>query len=168
MGMTENFQEILKVLRFDETLLRLLYYKPKDIKSGTKDPLDPSLPNILDIDEDWTIRDKVIIPMYKLDDLEGEAICRIHVYAGRRKPKANNYKLAIQDVIIDVLTHESFEKDYRSLRISDRLNELLINNRITGITKMSYGEGAKISVPDKYTGYRHFYSFESVKKDEFR
>lgn len=164
MGVRENFREILKVFRNNEELLRLLKYPPKNIAKNIKDPLDPTLPNILDIDQDWSIRDKLIIPKSKSDDLEGQAICRINVYAGERIPTSHNYQLANQDMIIDVFTHDSFEIDYRSLWISDKLNDLLVNNRVTGITKMKYGGGRKLDAPPTYTKYRHFYVFESVTK----
>lgn len=164
MGMRDNLRDILNVFRHDEELLRLLHYLPKSIVNGIKDPLDKSLQNVLDADEDWSIRDNVIVPKYKSSDLEGIAICRINVYAGNREPTSHNYQLADQDLIIDVFTHDSYEKDYRSLWISDRLNQLLIDTRNTGVTKIKYGAGRRIDAPSEYSAYRHFYSFESAKR----
>jgi hypothetical protein len=163
MGMYDNLNDIVKTLYNDETLLRLLYYPPSNF-STIKDPLDDSLPNILDTDEDWSIRDERIIPRYKSMDLENNELCRINVYAGNRTSTNHNYQMANQDIIIDVFTHDFFERDIRSLRISDRLNEILIHTRTTGVTKIRYEEGRRIEAPNQYSGYRHFYSFESAKK----
>ncbi|PLR99644.1 hypothetical protein [Bacillus sp. T33-2] len=162
MGMYDNLRDIVKVFRFDDILLRLLYYPPKDIAKGIKDPLDPSLANVLAIDIDWTIRDKRIMLVPKSEDLATSPLCRIYLYAGRRSP-SRNYHVAKQEVIVDILCHNDFEKDLRSMRISDRVNELLVLEHVTGLGKIDYVNGGGINAPSAYVGYRHVYEFGSTK-----
>jgi hypothetical protein len=166
MSMHKNFMDILNVLYFDETLLRLLYYPAKSLKGNVKDPLDTSLANVLDIDTDWSIRNSRIMKTAKDDDLTVDnPMIRIFVYPGRRTPDSGNYALANQGVIIDILVHNSFEEgDLRSTRIGDRLNELFVSERVTGITKMDYQNGTPISSPSGYIGYQHIYKIGSTKK----
>lgn len=165
MGMYDSLRDIVKVLRFDEILLRLLYYPPENLANNTPDPLSDTLQNILTLDVDWKIRDKRIMLIPKSDDLVTTPLCRIYVYAGRRIPTTSNYITANQQVIIDVLCHNDFEKDLRSMRIGDRLNELLVMERITGIGKTDYVGGGQInSAPSGYIGYTHAFEFASFKK----
>jgi hypothetical protein len=166
MGMHKNFMDILNVLYFDETLLRLLYYPAKSLKNKTSDPLDSNLPNVIDIDNDWSIRNNRIMKTAKTDDLNPDKpMIRIFVYPGRRTPDNGNYALANQGVIIDILVHNSFEEgDLRSTRIGDRLNELFVSERVTGITKMDYTSGNPIGSPSGYVGYQHVYKIGSTKK----
>lgn len=166
MGMYDNIRDVVKVFRFDEELNRLLYYPPENMFSDPPvlDPLDSSLPNVLELDEDWAIRDDTIMTIAKADDLENKALCRVYIYAGRRNPQSQNYAAAHQELIIDVLCHSEFEKDLRSMRISDRVNQLLVHERITGLGKMDYSQGSPISAPNNYIGYRHIYSFGATKR----
>ncbi|MCM3110035.1 hypothetical protein [Lederbergia lenta] len=168
MGMYENMQDILKTLRFDEELLRLLHYKPENIATKTPDPLDSSIENIMDMDisKQWEIRDDKILLTPKDDDLLDKRICRIFVYFGDRNPERGKYLFASQSLIIDILCHSDFENgDMRSLRIGDRLNQLLVSEHIVGIWKMSYVRGRQIArVPSQYVGFQHVYEFEAVKK----
>ncbi len=163
MGMFDNQMDIIKVLRADENLLRLLTYKPFD---GTnKDPLDPTLSNINDSDNAWDIRNNSIIMVPKANDLTNDnPACRICVYAGERRGNSN-YLTADQELVVDIFVHEMFEKgDLRTTRISDRLNHLLVNERITGISKMDYKYGNPIAAPDNYVSYRHIFKYGVVKK----
>lgn len=163
MGMYENLNDIVKLFYHDETLLRLLYYPPTNF-SSIADPLDSSLPNVKDIDTDWSIRLDRIMTTAKSDDLETTELCRIYLYAGRRNP-TQNYQVADQEVIVDILCHNDFENgDLRTLRISDRINELLISERITGLGKMDYAGGGQIGTPNNYSGYGHRYKFGSTKR----
>ncbi|MFS1518501.1 hypothetical protein V1503_18870 [Bacillus sp. SCS-151] len=163
MGMYEGINDIREVFRFDETLLRLLYYPPEDLRTSMPDPLDEILPNMLDMDEDWSIRDKHIMLIPKASDFEEEPLCRIYLYAGRRL-SSGDYHIAKQQVIVDILCHNDFEVDLRSLRISDRINQLLVHEKMTGIGRMTYEDGDPISAPENYVGYRHIYQFGSLKK----
>jgi hypothetical protein len=164
--MYKNFMDILNVLYKDETLLRLLYYPAENLDGNVKDPLDVSLPNILDIDSDWSIRNSRIMKAPKDDDLNPDnPICRIFVFAGRRTGDNGNYALATQNVVIDIFCHNSFEEgDLRTTRILDRLNELFVYERITGITKMDFLNGDNYPSPSGYVGYRSTYKYGSIKK----
>lgn len=163
MGMYENLNDIVKTLYHDETLLRLLYYPPTNYKD-IPDPLDTSLKNVLDIDTEWLIRDDRIMSVPKSDDLVDKQLGRVYVYAGRRRPQGNNFMVANQEVVVDIICHNAFEKDLRSLRVGDRINEILALERVTGMGKIEYVSGNQISVPNNYTGYRHTYEFVVSKK----
>jgi hypothetical protein len=166
MSMHKNMMDILNVLYFDETLLRLLYYPAKNLKDNTPDPLDISLPNILDTDVDWSIRNSRIKSIPKVDDLTDTPICRLLIYAGRRSSDGQSYLTANQQLIIDVVCHESFEDgDLRTAKISDRLNELFVAEKITGIGKMYFVEGGQITgLPSEYVGFKNVYRYGSVAK----
>lgn len=168
MSMYNNFKDIINVLNFDEDLLRLLYYAPANLANDTPDPLDTSLDNMLDMREEviWGIRDDRILFIPKTDDLVPDnPICRILVYAGRRTPERNNYLFAAQEVIVDIFCHQSFENgDLRSAKISDRLNTLFCQERITGIGLMDYVGGGQTNAPTGYVGYKVIFKFGSFKK----
>lgn len=163
MGMYKNINDVMKLFYHDETLLRLLYYPPTNY-ANIPDPLDDSLEDMLEKDKDWSIRLDRIKNSSESKDLEDEPICRIYVYAGRREP-TQNYQVATQEIVVDVLCHNDFENgDLRSMRISDRINDLLVSERITGMGKIDYVNGTPIAAPDGYCGYRHVYVFRSTKK----
>lgn len=168
MSMYNNFKDIINVLNFDEDLLRLLYYAPANLANGTPDPLDSSLDNMLDMREEviWGIRDDRIKLTDKTDDLVPDnPICRILIYPGRRTSVNGNYMFADQQVIIDILCHHNFENgDLRSTRIADRLNELFIYQKVTGIGKSEYVSGQPWGSPKEYMGYRHVFKFGSFSK----
>jgi hypothetical protein len=158
--------DILNVLYFDETLLRLLYYPPLNLTNKTPDPLDSSLPNVIDIDPDYIIRYSRIMKAPKDDDLtQDNPICRMFVYAGRRTPDNGNYAMSIQEVKIDIFVHNSFEEgDLRLARISDRLNELFVSKKVTGIGKMEYKNGAPLNSPLGYVAFQHVFIITEFKK----
>ena len=161
MRMKENRVDIYKVLTTDETLLRLLYYKPEN---ENDDPLDSTKDDILDMDEEdkWTIIEDRIKKTPKVDDLDKEPKCRLLFYMGRRS-KTNNYLYAGQIVVFDVLVHFDFEEvGMRESAICDRVNDLMSNSRVTGIGKVNFEGGDQISAPEAYTGYRLMYSIGSA------
>ena len=167
MGMVTDINKSLKLFRNDEDLLRLLYYAPRDLQSNQPDPLSDELDNILDkdINELWTIRDEHISTALNGDDLSDKKLCRIYVYLGRRRPANNNYTLAEQEIVVDILCHNDYQsKDQRTLRISDRINELLIGENVTGLSKMRYVEGYEFNPPKDYAAYRHVYETTVTKK----
>lgn len=164
MGMHQNINDVMKLFYYDETLLRLLYYPPTNF-ANIPDPLDDSLEDMLVKDEDWSIRLDRIKTSDKSTDFENEPICRMYVYLGRREPEGNNFLVADQEVVVDIICHTDFENgDFRSTRISDRVNELLCQKRVTGFGKVKYASGNPIAAPDGYCGYRHIYEFGSLKK----
>lgn len=166
MGMKKNLDDIYRLFLNDEELLRLLHYKPESLLDNRPDPLSDTLPNILEmsIDELWPIRDKCIMRTSKSDDLVGDSVCRIYLYAGRRRPQSGNFHAATQEIIVDVLCHEDYEKDSRSSWISDRINDLLCLERVTGMGKTDYVSGNPISAPAQYAGYQQVYVVGSTKK----
>ena len=167
MGLHQNLSDIINVLYFDEELLRLLYYSPANLAKGTPDPLDSSLPNIMDMAEQdqWDIRNGRIGFSAKTNDITPDnPVCRLYVYAGRRRSDGN-YLMADQELVIDIFVHNDFENgDLRSSRVLDRLNQLLVLNRITGIGIMNYNNSTPIGSPAEYVGYRHIFTFSEFKK----
>lgn len=172
MSMYKDLRSIREKLWNDETLMRLLYYPVKSIPNNIPDPLDrPSSDNIIvpndstieKITKMWNIRDDSIYSTSKSSDLEESTKCRIYLYAGNREP-SNNYLIADQEVVLDIMCHHNFEKDLRSTRISDRINELLVHERIAGMGKADYVTGHQIKAPLEYVGYRHVFTFGSFKK----
>lgn len=163
MKMRENMQELKRYLSTDETLLRLLYYKPRNYSD---DPLSEDKQNILEMDEEtkWGIIDDVIKATEKTNDLDNVTKCRLLFYAGGRTP-TNNYIYADQEIVFDILVHiDAFdEKDMRLSWICDHLNSLLSDKHITGISKTYFSDGNAISAPTGYVGYRMVYSFGSGK-----
>jgi hypothetical protein len=162
MKMRENLIDIYKIFTTNETLLRLLYYLPS---SAADDPLDPAKPNILDMaeEEKWKIITDRIIPAPKVHGLDKDPKCRICFYPGRRS-NTTNYKVADQEVRVDVFTHHDFNNvDLRLSWISDHVDELLFNKPITGIKKIKFDGGNNLSAPEEYLAYSMKYEIGSVK-----
>lgn len=168
MGLYKNLKDIIDVLYYDEELLRLLYYPSADLVKKIPDPLDPSLTNILDMDEDaiWDIRQNRICFASKNNDLPpDQPFARIYLYAGTRRANTGNYLMADQELRVELFVHVDWENaDLRSARVADRLNQLLALNRITGLGKMNYINGGVLGSPAGYVGYRHVYEFAEFKK----
>jgi hypothetical protein len=165
MGMYNDFLDIIKYLKSDEELLRLLYYSPEN-GNDIVDPLDSSLPNILDMDiqQRAEIFNKRIMKAAKYTDLQDEKICRLYIYAGNRKSNSN-YLSADQELVIDILCHSDFENgDLRSTRISDRLNQLFCQERLVGIGQMDFVVGRQINAPYEYTGYQCVFTYSTFKR----
>lgn len=165
MKMRKMIQDIYQVLTGDETLLRLLYYKPVD---ALDDPLDPAKPNILDIADEvekWNIINDCIATTPRVSDLDTSEKCRLLFYLGRRI-NTDNYLFADQEIILDVLTHINFDGvDQRLSWICDRINELVFDKRLTGIGKIYFSGGGIIpNVPTNYTGYKLMYLVGSGNK----
>jgi len=161
MEMRKNIQDIYKVLTTDETLLRLLYYPASNPLDS---PLSPSKQNILEMpdNEKWSIILDRIKTTPKVDDLVDDTPkCRLLFYAGTRN-STRNYLIADQEMVFDVLVHMKFDDlDQRLSWICDRLNDLLFNQRITGMGKAEFKSGREIGAPNGYVGYRLRYLFGS-------
>jgi len=164
MSMRKSIRDIYMTFINDETLLRLLYYPPKNLGTNTPDPLSVTNPNILDMSDDakWEVINDRIAMTPTVSDLDTTEKCRLLFYAGRRSP--GNFIYADQEIICDILCHFNYEKDQRSTWISDRVNELLVQERITGIGKVDFKSGGITGSPKGYIGYRLVYEFGSAKK----
>jgi hypothetical protein len=161
MKMRENLIDIYKVFTTNETLLRLLYYKPVD---ASDDPLDPTKENILDKADKWDIIMDRIVTTPKVDDLDNTEKCRLLFYPGRRS-NTSSYILADQEVVVDVLVNFNYDNvDLRLSWVCDTVNSLMFDKRITGVGKITYKSGSNVSAPSGYVGYRLTYEIGSVKK----
>lgn len=161
-----------KSLIFDEKLLRLLYYPPQDLLSGTPDPLSetPQTPNIVDTSTPqstrrmWTIINKHILNTSKSDDLETEHLARVYIYAGKARRSLGNSSTLRQEIVADVFVHSIYEEDYRMEAISDRLGQLLVHERPDGMGKIDYRDGYDFVAPKEYRAYRHIYETVRTRK----
>jgi hypothetical protein len=161
LRLRENLQDIFKLLSGDEVLLRLLFYKPV---SPVDDPLSEQKANILSksLTEKWAIINDIIKTVPKDDDLETAEKCRLFIFPGSRR-SMGSYVLANQVFVFDVLTHFAFEDmDQRMEWVCDRINDLISQERITGVGKANFVSGNPIGAPKGYVGYRLTYDFGSV------
>jgi hypothetical protein len=109
--------------------------------------------------EKWDIIKDVIKTTSKTDDLDTEKKCRVCFYSGIRKP-TRNYVIAEQYIYFDVYVYLELEEvDMRLSWICDRINELLNNDRITGMGKFLFRDGVPVKSVDGYVQYRLVYSF---------
>ena len=160
MNMREHFRAFYRVVANDETLLRLLHYKPT---TSLEDPLSLLKPNILGLPNRWEITNNVINTTPKTDDLTTKSQCRLFIYLGRRG-NTHNYLMATQEVTFDVLVGMDWhEIDQRQLAICDRINELVNQEFISGVTRTKYKTGVPISAPEGFLGYRLVYEIGSMK-----
>lgn len=165
----EFFRNIYQKLISDEELMRLLVYLPMGIDAQQNyhpDPLDPSLPNIVDTDSDeyWNIVNERVVLGEKTSDLLESKICKIYIYEGRRRPVFESYLVATQEVNIDIFIHEEFDSDLRISRISDRINELIALERIGGYGKLEYIAGNPREATTHYRRFLHQYRMTVGKK----
>ena len=164
-SMREVIDAVYQILINDEEVLRLLWYKPKRI-SG-KDPLDPSLPNILELDEEayWDIVDERIMLQPKVSDIVDNPICRLYITSGRRRSLSNNYYIAKQQIIINTYVHEEYLGDMRSESIADRLAQLLALENLSGaIGKLNHVKSDPYEAPTQYQRFQHVYEYTDMKK----
>lgn len=162
--MRKNIQDIYKVLSTDETLLRLLHYIGNTNDSDANSPLNSSKPNILDmaIATKWDIIQDVIKTSKKVKDLDSTKKCRVLIYPGKRSG-TRNYLMADQKFIIDVLVEMDInDVDQRMAWICDTINDLIFDQKVTGVGKIGFEDGGQIGAPEGYEGYRLIYEFGSV------
>lgn len=163
MNMTKNQQDLYKLLSTDEKLLRLLYYLPKNAQD---DPFSPNKPNILSLPDSqkWSIIEDVLKFTPTYNGLDSTPKCRLLFYPGRRG-NTYNYLVALQEINIDVFVHYlANDKDLRLSRICDRVNELLSDEKVTGIGNVKFVRGINVPAPDDYLGYNLVFSIGSGKK----
>jgi hypothetical protein len=163
MEMRKHLQEIFKVCSQDETLLRLLIYKPDN---SLDDPLDKTKPNILDKSETekWSLINDRIKFTPSVHGLDQDNICRLLFYPAPRTPNRNHLS-PTQDIKFDVLAHYEFNDiDMRMSWICDRIHELMNQKRISGFGKVRFVRGQDIGTPvDGYIGYRLTYEFGELE-----
>lgn len=161
MRMKESLEAIYKVVTTDETLLRLLYYKPVNQNDN---PLDMAKENIIDKPalEKWDIINDIIKKASKIDGLDSESKCRVCFYSGIRNG-GRNYMLSKQDIIFDIYVHFDFEEmDFRASWICDRVSELIFDKDIIDVGKIFFKNGGQINAPTGYIGYRLIFNFEDI------
>jgi hypothetical protein len=152
-------------LRSDEELMRLLYYPPRNRKLGHLDPLDTAQPDIVDSKTYWDIVENTIMTATKSSKIEENAMCRLYIYAGRRRPKNESYLMATQEVIIDVLVHDKFTSDMRIEWLVDKINELLALEHVKGLYgRLDYVQGNNRAAPIGYSLYENVYEYVTTKK----
>ncbi|MEK4025513.1 hypothetical protein [Sporosarcina sp. FSL W7-1283] len=155
-----HINTIYTLLRKDEYLMRLLYYKPES--SELEDSLE--IKHILDNDDYWNIVDERIMTTTKSSEIEKEELCRLYIYPGRRRSDFNSYVVADQEIVIDVLVHDSYSSDLRTEWIADRLNELIALERITGFGKVEFAAANQRDAPTRYDRYQLVYTIKDGKK----
>jgi len=160
MKMFDNLSEIDLIIRNDVDLWKLLYYKSNHWQD---DPLTKD--SILDypIEKQFPIINLRLKYTPVTSDLANTEICRIIFYPAQRRPQQNNYMVADQEINFDIFCHANFNNvDMRLSKISDRVNELFSNRRITGMGKATFVSGKPFTLSDKgYVGYTLVYRFGS-------
>lgn len=174
--MRQVTNEVFKILRLDEVLLRLLWYPSENFDEGVLHPMDERLPYLIPFTDDedkntiseeeyWNIVDTVIVSGEKAQEIEEDKLCRLYIYPGRRRPVFRSYVMAKQEIKIDVYIHEDYSDDYRLEWINDRINELLALERVEGaIGKLDYAAGNPRVAPMGYSKYEHMFVFGGSKK----
>lgn len=159
MNMKKNLEDIFKVLHNNVDLLKLLYHLPAN---RLDNPLTKA--EIKSLSNGWEIIDDRIKFTPTVTGFDTPK-CRICFYFGKRR-KTYNPLVPIQHVKFDVLVHESYNNvDARLSWICDKLNEILFNNRITGMGRCQFYGGGDISgLPEGYIGYQLIYEFGDLNK----
>lgn len=161
MKMRQQLQQLMKLFSHDETLLRLLYYKPLNYNDS---PLDSSKGNILDMSNKWDIIDNLIRFTPTFDGLDTEPTCRLFFYSSNRNPNNYNYLMSNQDIKIDIFTHKDYnDEDLRLSWICDHVNDLLFGKHVAGIGKIRLDRGQELPAPENYVGYQLIYEFGDYK-----
>lgn len=162
-SMSEIKDAVFQTLINDEELLRLLWYKPKRI-SG-KDPLDPTLPNIMELDEKayWDIVDERVMLANKVSKIESDPLCRLYIASGRRRANGNP-EFANQQIIINTYVHEEYSTDMRSEKIADRILDLLASKNLgSSIGKFNFVKSDPYEAPTQYERFQHVYEYVTWK-----
>lgn len=161
MNMFDELDRINTVLRNDDILWKLLYYKAESIDDDVL-----NRPSILSLPDDEKL------PIIKLrlkhtpvtNDLADIQICRIIFYQSPRRPHESSYKVARQDVNFDIFVHQEFnDADMRLAKICDRINELMSHQYVSGLGRVEFASGKPFVMANEgYMGYTLVYRFGSV------
>lgn len=165
-SMRQVINEIYTKLRKDDELMRILHYPPENSELDQLDPLDVELSVTgLDVDDYWKVVNHTIRTASKSSNIEEDAMCRIYIYPGRRRPKHESYLLASQEVVIDVLVHDKYSSDMRLEWITDKISELLSLKYVDGIYgKLDYVQGNSRNAPTGYSLYENIFEYSTNKK----
>lgn len=151
---TINANIYLKLIN-DEELMRLLHYPPSPPNPS---PLSDQYEDIIGSENYWDIVDKHVLLSSKADDLEDNSLCRIYIYSGKPKRIFGNNTAVRREIVIDVLCHQSYERDQRLEWIIDRINKNLVRRNIEGgLGKMEAYNGYDFKAPKGYIAYRLIY-----------
>lgn len=138
----------------DEHLMRLLAYPYEDEFNNPIDCLDPSLPSIVGSPDHHILARNHVSKNIKQNDINTVKTNKIFIHLGRRYPIYNNFLLARQELIIDIISHVDFEEfDSRLSDISDRVDALIVHEKIT------MGK-ADITAPIPYEAPREYYRYQ--------
>lgn len=152
MNMREHFHAFYKVLTADETLLRLLYYKPENALDNPLEVTDDKT-NILGRINSQELIDSLIIPMEKTEDLKLKQDCSVYMSLGKR-PGNKGYHFSPQDIVFEIYVGIEWEKkSQRRAWICDRINDLVFDQRITGMGTVSYVDGNRLKAPENFVAY---------------
>lgn len=155
---------VINTLKNDEHLLRLLHYNYLDSNGNYQDVIEGDLPNITESPEHDEIASEHIVNAVKEDDIKSIKTCMLFVHAGKTRPVFSNYMLVKQELLIDVLVHNSYqENDFRLDDICDRLNYLLIHERIT-MGKVDITTPIPMEAPKEYYRFQIKYVYWKSKK----
>ncbi|MEC3668619.1 hypothetical protein ABEX89_09170 [Bacillus velezensis] len=165
--MVEHMTTVFRTIMNDAELNRLLYYKDDPLSSSLPDV--QTLENYYDpVDDSPSILSSIIKRAPKTDDLTDQPICRLCVYLGNGipKPSTQSVMLLDQDLMIDVYTHINTyeETEFRNLKITDRICDMLFNQNFAGIGKnIKYTRLLISNAPEGYLGYKLIFTFGAMK-----
>ena len=164
MALYNNMIDFYKVIIKDEKLMRLLYYPAKNTAD---DPLSKSKPNLIGTDiYHKDILKQRILRAPNADGLVpgNDGICRICMYMGTSTRTSSIYMFN-QRIVFDIFVNlEKYEVvDSRSMRIIDRLNEIVNDEPVTGLGACTSVTFAPITAPVGYIGYTSEFIFGSTK-----
>lgn len=181
LGFRKQLLDIFNTLQTDEKLMRLLYYIPKN---ALDDPLSGSKKDVtkFDTEEFQKIISNSLIPADKKNDLDvdNSELCRICMYNGERFPQSyrssatnmysTNNQVVTQYMIFDVYVHLNIDIiDLRLSWICDRLNDLLVNEKLTGISQFEFYQSTPIyNTPKGFSGYRLAYKVLTLQERDKR
>ena len=163
-GRADVNNKIINILKNDEHLLRLLGYNYLSPDGEYQDVLEPHLDNIVGSPQHHIISSEHIVNTVKVDDIKSIKTCMVLVHLGKRRPVFSNHLLAKQEVLIDVLVHNEFqENDFRMDDICDRLDYLLVHERIT-MGKFEISTPIPVEAPKEYYRFQMKYVYWTSKK----
>ena len=157
---------IEQALTSDETLLRLLHYKPE---SFDDDPLSTEKPDIIGSDAQWEIIGDHIVNTPLVDDLTDKEIGRVIFHTGEIYPSTENPESADVRIVFDVMCHHSFQKtDYRLQMLLDHIVGKLKGYRLfrvdketaqkIGVGEIEFVGSEPLGVIPYYVGHRLTYT----------